>query len=247
MSLPCLILLDDAGRVITRDGVLCLRKDPTGAGFPWRPKSISQLLRSVSYSYPRMNYIGMSLDEILRITNASFLGLLFAGPCRDDECEEVMGELMEATDDLKCMGLEVVHIPSYHGPPVHDFSHVHCSPWTTMQCPTSQTGVKLSEMMCLRPGPAFVLLDSSLRILTRDGIASLRADPFGKRLPWYEDAVKEAKREFRLLPAVMALYDVRDDATFYLAPANLGITEASVVEFVADFKRRALQRMRLCW
>lgn len=43
-GIPMLVLLDGDGNLITTDGRSAISSDPSGASFPWKPKSVNELL-----------------------------------------------------------------------------------------------------------------------------------------------------------------------------------------------------------
>ncbi|KAG2500528.1 hypothetical protein HYH03_001305 [Edaphochlamys debaryana] len=51
-GIPTLVVLDEAGQVITTEGAAAVMADPTGARFPWRPQPLEALS---PYTAPRIN------------------------------------------------------------------------------------------------------------------------------------------------------------------------------------------------
>ena len=93
-SLPHLVLIDEMGRVITKEGVANLTRDPLGESFPWGPKRVVEIL-------PR-DYL--AADGVTRrsisLLDDKYLLLYFAKKSCD-LCEDFNPWLVKAYNILK--------------------------------------------------------------------------------------------------------------------------------------------------
>merc|ERR1719355_452213 len=104
-GIPALIVLDADGKVITKDGRQAVSEDPAGEEFPWKPKTLQEVLNGAKI-----------IGDGQELRGESLLGKVFAFYFSAHWCPPCRGFTPQLaqwyTKDLKSKGLEVVFVSS---------------------------------------------------------------------------------------------------------------------------------------
>jgi nucleoredoxin len=160
-GIPTFVLVDETGKTITTDGRAAVGSDPTGEEFPWRQKSLAELLdfevQTKSGRAPMA-----SLD-------GKVLGLYFSAhwcpPCRG-----YTPELAKKYEELKAAGLpfEIIFVSSDRDEAAFDEYYAE-HPWLALPYAERKLKEQLSNHFGVRGIPSLVLLDKDRSVITTNG------------------------------------------------------------------------------
>merc|ERR1739848_601490 len=184
-GIPSLIILGADGKVITKDGREALSEDPTGKEFPWKPKTLQEVLTGAKI-----------IGDGQELKGESLLGKVFAFYFSAHWCPPCRGftpQLAEwYTQDLKSKGLEVVFVSSDQDE--NQFKdYLKEMPWLALDFEDRKRKEQLSSMFGVRGIPALVIIDKDGSVITTEGRGAVSSDPEGAKFPWYPPAVSNAK------------------------------------------------------
>mmetsp|Transcript_66814 Transcript_66814/g.193029 ORF Transcript_66814/g.193029 Transcript_66814/m.193029 type:complete len:479 (+) Transcript_66814:71-1507(+) len=178
-GLPTLVLLDEAGKIITKEGREALGSDPTGAEFPWRPKPPRELLANAKLIGKDGRELG--IRDALRggSTIALYFSAHWCPPCR-----EFTPKFSQwYTSDLKAKGLEVIFV-SWDKEESGFKDYFAEMPWLALDYSDRTLSTKLSATFSVRGIPCVVTLDSDLSLVNKDARPLIINDPTGLGMPW---------------------------------------------------------------
>merc|ERR1711904_380120 len=199
-GIPALIILDAEGKGITKDGRAAVSEDPIGEEFPWKPKTLQEVLTGAKL-----------LGDGQELRGESLLGKVFAFYFSAHWCPPCRGFTPELaqwyTKDLKSKGLEVVFVSSDQDE--NQFKdYFKEMPWLALDFADRQRKTQLSGMFGVRGIPALVIVDKDGSVITTNGRGAVSSDPQGAKFPWYPPAVSNAKDgpgDINEVPTVVAL------------------------------------------
>eukprot|EP00746_Dinoflagellata_sp_MGD_P091801 gnl/MRDRNA2_/MRDRNA2_36364_c0_seq1.p1 gnl/MRDRNA2_/MRDRNA2_36364_c0~~gnl/MRDRNA2_/MRDRNA2_36364_c0_seq1.p1 ORF type:complete len:423 (+),score=121.86 gnl/MRDRNA2_/MRDRNA2_36364_c0_seq1:80-1348(+) len=199
-GIPSLVILDSEGKVITKDGRQAVSEDPIGEEFPWKPKTLQEVLNGAKI-------IGKGGE----LTGETLFGKVFAFYFSAHWCPPCRGftpQLAEwYTKDLKSKGLEVVFVSSDKDQDQFE-DYFKDMPWLALNFEDRKRKTQLSNMFGVRGIPALVIIDKDGSVITKEGRGALSSDPQGTKFPWYPPAVNNAKDgpgDINEVPTVVAL------------------------------------------
>jgi nucleoredoxin len=203
-GIPSLIILGADGQVITKDGRQAISEDPTGEEYPWKPKTLQEVLKGAKI-----------IGDGQELTGESLLGKVFAfyfsahwcPPCRSFTPQLAQWY----SDDLKSKGLQVVFVSSDKDQEQFK-DYFKEMPWLALDFEDRKRKAQLSSMFGVRGIPALVIVDKDGSVITKDGRSAVSSDPQGTKFPWYPPAVNNAKDgpgDINEVPTVVALCEAR--------------------------------------
>jgi nucleoredoxin len=184
-GIPSVVILDADGKVITKDGRGALSEDPTGEEFPWKPKTLQEVLTGAKI-----------IGDGQELTGECLIGKVFAfyfsahwcPPCR-----AFTPQLAQwYTKDLKSKGLEIVFVSSDKDDEQFN-DYFKEQPWLALDFEDRKRKAQLSSMFGVRGIPALVIIDKDGSVITKEGRGAVSSDPEGQKFPWYPPAVANAK------------------------------------------------------
>jgi nucleoredoxin len=203
-GIPSLIILGADGQVITKDGRQAISEDPTGEEYPWKPKTLQEVLKGAKI-----------IGDGQELTGESLLGKVFAfyfsahwcPPCRSFTPQLAQWY----SNDLKSKGLQVVFVSSDKDQDQFK-DYFKEMPWLALDFEDRKRKAQLSSMFGVRGIPALVIVDTDGSVITKDGRSAVSSDPQGTKFPWYPPAVNNAKDgpgDINEVPTVVALCEAR--------------------------------------
>jgi nucleoredoxin len=177
------VILDGEGNIINKDGRAAISNDPKGEDFPWKPKTLKEILASATLIGKDEHPMSASSLDGKRF------GLYFSAhwcpPCRG-----FTPQLAEwYTSSLKDKGLEIVFVSSDRDE--KSFQEYYAEqPWLALSYSCRKEKEQLSNLFGVCGIPSFVIIDEDGSVITKDGRAAVSADPTGVEFPWYPKPVK---------------------------------------------------------
>jgi nucleoredoxin len=184
-GIPSVVILDGNGAVITKDGRAALSSDPTGEEFPWKPKSLKEILSGAKL-------IGKDGPVESGTLDGKVFGLYFSAhwcpPCRG-----FTPQLAEwYSKSLKNKGLEIVFVSSDRDEASFN-DYFKEQPWLALDYSNRKEKEQLSNLFGVRGIPSFVIVDTDGSAITKEGRAAVSSDPEGAEFPWYPKPVQNLK------------------------------------------------------
>jgi len=185
-GIPSFVIVDSEGKTITTDGRSAVMEDPVGAEFPWKVKSMAELLDGVQLMRQSEK---VSIKDALSGKKA--IGLYFSahwcGPCRGFTPK--LAEWYEK--DLKAKGLEIIFVSSDKDEA--SFTGYYAEqPWLALEYSDRKLKDQLSKACKVEGIPSFVILDpSNYSIINSEGREAVSSDPAGAELPWKPKPVRD--------------------------------------------------------
>jgi len=184
-GIPSLIILDADGKVITKDGRQAVSEDPTGEEFPWKAKTLQEVMNGAKI-----------IGDAQETTGESLFGKVFAFYFSAHWCPPCRGFTPQLaqwyTKDLKSKGLEVVFVSSDKDEEQFK-DYFKDMPWLALDFEDRKRKTQLSGMFGVRGIPALVIVDKDGSVITKEGRGAISSDPEGVKFPWYPPAVGNAK------------------------------------------------------
>jgi nucleoredoxin len=185
-GIPTLVIVDGDGKLINKDGRAAVSKDPTGENFPWKPKSLFDILGAAKL-------IGKDGAEQ---SGATLKGKVFALYFSAHWCPPCRGftpKLAEwYTNALKAKGLEVVFVSSDRDEGAFK-EYFAEQPWLALDFSDRQAKEDLSSAFGVQGIPSLVIVDADGSTITKDGRAAVSGDPEGNDFPWHPKPVFNLK------------------------------------------------------
>jgi len=209
-GIPTLVIVDGEGNTITTDGVSAVSEDPVGNDFPWKPKSMQELMEGAV-----LKKESATVDIKSAFEGKAAVGLYFSAhwcpPCRG-----FTPKLAEwYKKDLQSKGLEIVFVSSDKDEAMFKDYYAE-QPWLALDYSDRSTKNQLSKVCKVRGIPSFVIIDpSDYSIINLDGRAAVTSDPEGKDLPWKPKPVRDLAAgpgPIQEIPTVLVLCETSDAA-----------------------------------
>eukprot|EP00004_Rigifila_ramosa_P019573 TRINITY_DN49_c0_g1_i1.p2 TRINITY_DN49_c0_g1~~TRINITY_DN49_c0_g1_i1.p2 ORF type:complete len:428 (-),score=133.42 TRINITY_DN49_c0_g1_i1:57-1286(-) len=176
-GIPTLVLVDAQGKTITTGGREVLSEDPTGAEFPWTPKSVFELLGD-----KLVGPGGAVVDKsaLAGKTVGLYFSAHWCGPCRG-----FTPELVKTYKKIQAAGkpFEIVFVSSDRDEAAFKEYHGEM-PWLALPFENRAAKASLSRMFDVEGIPTFVVLDAAGKTITTDARGAVSADPDGADFPW---------------------------------------------------------------
>jgi len=209
-GIPTFIIVDSEGKIITKDGRTAVMEDPEGADFPWKQKSLAELLDGVQL---------VRQSEKVSIKDAfagkKAIGLYFSAhwcpPCRGFTPK--LKEWYEK--DLKAKGLEIVFVSSDKDEGAFK-EYYDEQPWLALEFSDRKSKEQLSKACEVSGIPSFVIMDpSNYSIINSEGREAVTSDPLGDELPWKPRPVRDLAAgagPIQEIPTVILFCETASDA-----------------------------------
>jgi len=185
-GIPTLVILDNAGQVITQDGRSKVSSDPKGQSFPWKPMPFAE---AIGNNF-RKGDATVGKDAI----TGKVLGIYFSAhwcpPCRSFtptlakhyKAYKEMGlpfEIVFSTGDRDEASFE-----SYYKEMAAEGGDWLAIPWSS----SAQRG-ELDSLFEVSGIPCLVIVDENGRVVNKNARGAVANDPTGEGFPWAPPAV----------------------------------------------------------
>jgi nucleoredoxin len=226
-GIPTFVILDAAGSLITKDGRGAVSGDEEGKDFPWKPKSIEELLAEDVLTKDG------SKKPLSSLIDNKCLAIYFSAhwcpPCR-----AFTPKLVEQHKKIQDAGLplEIVFV-SWDRDEDAFMEYYGEMPWLALPYKNRSTKEQLSNMFGVRGIPSLVLLDKDRSTITTNGRGAIMGD-FAE-FPWYPKPIANLAQEMEGLnetPSVVLLCDgstqsAQDEAYAALEPIAKEVRKAA--------------------
>jgi nucleoredoxin len=227
-GIPSFVILDPEGAVMTTDARGSVSEDPEGKNFPWKPKTVAEVLESVTVQGKDGNTFPLSSLK------GKVVGLYFSAhwcpPCRG-----FTPELVKKYEAIKAAGkdFEIVFVSSDREE--EDFkSYYGEMPWLALPYADRSAKGELSKCFGVEGIPSLVLLDTDLSVITKKGRSAVMQDI--SEFPFHDKPVSDLANDtdgINDVPCVVVLADKADAAAQAAAYAAL---EPLAAEYKATAK-----------
>ncbi|KAH9489864.1 hypothetical protein Btru_051777 [Bulinus truncatus] len=190
-GIPRLVLLDgETGRVITRDGYDKLTEDSTGSGFPWRRKSLHDVIKGTLLQAVNGSEVPQEVDATSALEGEKLIGFYFSAhwclPCRYFD-----PELVRAYQLLRSRGerFQIVFVSADRSEEAFQ-RHVAGLPWLTIpyEDPRNQA---VKKYLGVDGIPMLVVVDDKGNTITMNGRQALTDDPQCQEFPWHPRPIED--------------------------------------------------------
>lgn len=184
-GIPTIILLDSDGSVLNKNGREVVSNDPTGEDFPWRQKTLGELLSSAKL-----------LSASGESSGADLMGKVFALYFSAHWCPPCRGFTPQLAEwyknGLKDKGLEIVFVSS--DKTEDQFKEYFAEmPWLALDYSDRKLKGQLSNLFGVQGIPSVVIIDADGSVISKDGRSAIAGDPTGESFPWYPKPVFNLK------------------------------------------------------
>jgi len=226
-GIPTVVILDADANVITKDGRAAVSQDPTGERFPWKPKTLKEIMGSLKFVGKDGSASGPEAvqDKVL----AFYFSAHWCPPCRG-----FTPKLAEwYSKDLKAKGLEVVFVSSDRDEASFQ-DYFKDMPWLALDYSQRQAKEELSNHFGVEGIPSLVILDKDGSVITNEGRDAISSDPTGAEFPWYPKPVGTVVQNVSIVnevPTVIAFCEGNAEAC--------KAAEAAMTPLGTSFKEKA--------
>lgn len=181
-GIPTIILLDSDGNLLNKDGRSAISSDPTGEEFPWRPKTLAELMSSAKLL--RKDAGEMNGADLMGRVFAFYFSAHWCPPCRG-----FTPQLAEwYKNHLNEKGLEIVFVSS--DKTEEEFvSYFAEQPWLALDYSDRKLKNSLNQLFGVSGIPCVVIVDADGSVITKDGRGAIANDPTGESFPFYPKPV----------------------------------------------------------
>ncbi|CAM9184022.1 unnamed protein product [Phaeothamnion confervicola] len=178
-GIPMLVLLDADGRTITTDGRAVVMSDQDGVDFPWKPRSVHEVLGD-SFVDSTGNYVGS--EAIIGKTLALLFSASWCPPCKlfTPKLIQTYAAMRGASgrDDF-----EFVFVSSDRDEASFE-GYRSKMPWLSLPFQRRDAQAELSRMFGVRGIPTLVTLRPDGTIVNTAARSPAEADTTGAAFPW---------------------------------------------------------------
>ncbi|KAI6655621.1 Nucleoredoxin-like [Oopsacas minuta] len=236
-GIPSLIFLNaQNGKIITREGREVVNEDPEGEQFPWKPKSISEVLSCLEDKLVDNKGGQYKLSEIRKDKYlALYISAHWCPPCK-----VFTPKLVEAYQKHQDKGFEVIFI-SFDRDEESFKDYFETMPWKSANyADANKLGPKIARRFGVKGIPTLVLMDKNLEVINQNARSFIEHDEKFENFPWSANicTTLNSEKDFAYLvshPAV--LYTVSDESKFNEA---MQILDAVSKKFIANKPRDAI-------
>ena len=188
-GIPTLVILDENGDVITKDGRSTVMKDPEA--FPWTPPTLAEALGE---SFVRADGSEVSLASIAK--SGANVGVYFSahwcGPCR-----QFTPKLIEAYDKMlgdPAKPFEVIFVSGDRDEAGFK-EYFGSMPWLAVPFDDEKRRDALNEYFGVQGIPHFVMLTPELKMINPNARGSVMSDPTCEEFPWRPKLVTDVDED----------------------------------------------------
>lgn len=183
-GIPMLVVIDENGELITKEGRGNVTSDPTGANFPWRPRPI----RDVLSDGPLMTKSGTADASVLA---GKYIGVYFSAhwcpPCR--AFTPVLAAMYNKRKSSGQDDFEVVFVSADNSQREYD-DYFGEMPWLALpygdpRCDT------LAQQQGIQGYPTLLIVSPEGEVVNSDGTSAVRADPEGAKFPYLPQPIED--------------------------------------------------------
>lgn len=209
-GIPCVVILDGEGNLMTKDGRSSISADPTGEEMPWKPKTLHEILDGAKL----VDKSGSELDAASTLRGQVFAFYFSAHWC--PPCRGFTPQLAEwYTSDLKAKGLEVVFVSSDKDEAAFNEYYAE-QPWLALSFADRKRKEQLSTICGVGGIPSLVIVDTDGSFISKEGRGAISNDPTGEEFPWHPKPVKNLAQgpgNVNGVPTVVAFCETCSNAT----------------------------------
>ncbi|KXJ29402.1 nucleoredoxin [Exaiptasia diaphana] len=184
-GIPTLVFLDgkDAS-LITKNGRLAMMEDPKGENFPWKPKSVFELIQG--------KFVNGKGEEITTDNlKGKVVGLYFSAhwcpPCR--AFTPLLGKTYNAIKAAE-KEFEVIFLSSDRSEESFN-GYLATMPWYAVPYSDSSRKNAISKHFGVEGIPTLIIMDENWKVISINGRGAVAADPEGKEFPWKPKPLSE--------------------------------------------------------
>ena len=231
-GIPTLVLVDENGETITKDGRAAVSGDPTGEAFPWKPKTLKEAIGN-----DLVGPDGAATTVEAAMDGCDHLLLYFSahwcGPCRG--FTPSLAKFYAAQAKAKKFAL--VFVSSDKDQRAFD-EYFGEMPWHALPFARRDDKEALSSALGVEGIPTLAVLDKDFNVITTSARGDVDAAPEALEFPWppkpmgdLARGVEAAGYDINAKPALVLFMEHEDDgAQATMKKALLGVAEASVAK-----------------
>lgn len=226
-NLPAAVVVDEQAQVLNEKGFTYMLIDKEG--FPWHPKTLSQMLGSTFLSKDRS-------VPAAEVAKKKVLALYFsANWCKP--CQEFTPKLVEAYEKVRAQGkdLEVVFV-SMDETEEKFKEYFAKMPWLSLPYEDKTARSLLMTELEVKGLPTLVLLDEEREVITSKGRDFVLKDPEGAKFPWYPQPLNEISYSFDGIAQKPSLVLFMEGASADAQAKMVAAMQAVAEEFTAKNK-----------
>jgi len=171
-GIPSLVILNQSGEVITKDGREAVMKDPKGENYPWIPPSAEEKSKAV------LKNLG---EDLIAKTEGKPIGLYFSAhwcpPCRS-----FTPQLAQWYNEGLKEKMEIIFVSSDRDEASFN-DYKKDMPWHALPYEKRAEKEALSESVGVEGIPTFVVINPDGTIITADGRSKVASDPKAANFP----------------------------------------------------------------
>ena len=188
-GIPSLVILDEKGDVLNKDGRTAVMKDPEA--FPWKPPTLAE---AIGDEFVRADGSKVSLSS-LKASGAN-VGIYFSahwcGPCR-----QFTPKLIEAYDKMlgdPAKPFEVIFV-SGDKDEAGFKEYFGSMPWLAVPFEDQSRREALNEYFGVQGIPHFAMLTGDLKMINGNARGSVMSDPECAEFPWRPKLVTDVDED----------------------------------------------------
>jgi len=191
---------DAEGNVLNKNGRGVISNDPTGEQFPWRQRTLIEMLSAAKLKSADGEKSGA---DLMGKVFALYFSAHWCPPCRNFTPQ--LAEWYKTS--LKDKGLEIVFVSSDKTEAAYA-EYAAEMPWLALDYSDRKLKEELSDFFGVEGIPSVVIIDADGSVISKDGRAAIAGDPTGEEFPWYPKPVANLKSgpgTIQEVPTVIAL------------------------------------------
>jgi nucleoredoxin len=202
-GIPTLVLVDQNGELITKDGCSAIMEDPEGTEFPWTPKTFAE---SLGNTFIGQNAASVGLEAIQGRTLGIYFSAHWCPPCRG-----FTPKLVDTYKKARAAGndFEVVFVSSDKDQAAFD-EYFAEMPWLAIPHGDTRKDA-LNKFFEVEGIPTLVIVEADTgRVINSDGRSAVDSDPEAAEFPWKPKPVNDLNENPAMLneePCVCILMD----------------------------------------
>jgi nucleoredoxin len=205
-GIPTFVILDQEGNVITTDARGSVSEDPKGENFPWKPKTVGEILGAATVQDKEGKTFPLS-----SLQGKSVVGLYFSAHwC--PPCKGFTPQLAKKYEEIKAAGkdFEIVFVSSDRDEKSFQ-EYFNEMPWLALPYADRAAKNELSKVFGVEGIPSLVLLDKDFSVITKKGRGSVMQDI--SEFPFHEKPVADLASDADGLNDVPCVVVLADKAT----------------------------------
>jgi nucleoredoxin len=228
-GIPTFVILDQDGAVITTDARGEVSSDPKGESFPWKPKTVSEILGALTVQNKEGKTFPLS-----SLKGESVVGLYFSAHwC--PPCKGFTPQLVKKYEEIKAAGkkFEIVFVSSDRDDGSFQ-EYFNEMPWLALPYDDRAAKNELSKVFGIEGIPSLVLLDTDFSVITKKGRGSVMQDV--SEFPFHDKPVADLASDTDGLNDVPSVVVLADKASADEQAACYAALEPLAAEYKAAAK-----------